>query len=117
LRQAAVGSSLVCAFGQGWQNLLGMARPMQGGFDLLVKGGKVVDPSQRISALRDIAIRDGKVAALAENLSETQAKQVLDARGKIVTPGLIDVHVHVYDGVAPLGIPADPNCIAKGVTT
>ena len=69
LRQAAVGSSLVCAFGQGWQNLLGMARPMQGGFDLLVKGGKVVDPSQRISALRDIAIRDGKVAALAENLN------------------------------------------------
>ena len=43
--------------------------------------------------------------------------QVLDARGKIVTPGLIDIHVHVYDGVAPLGIPADPNCIAKGVTT
>ena len=38
-------------------------------------------------------------------------------RGKIVTPGLIDVHTHVYDGVAPLGIPADPNCIAKGVTT
>jgi dihydroorotase len=57
------------------------------------------------------------VAAVAENLSETQARQVLDARGKIVTPGLIDVHVHVYDGVAPLGIPADPNCIAKGVTT
>lgn len=117
LRQAAVGSSLVCAFGPGWQNLLGMARPLQGGFDLLVKGGRVVDPSQRISAPRDIGIRDGKVAAVAENLSEVQARQVLDARGKIVTPGLIDVHVHVYDGVAPLGIPADPNCIAKGVTT
>ena len=117
LRQAAVGGSLVCAFGQGWQSLLGMAKPLQGGFDLLVKGGKVVDPSQRISAPRDIAIRDGKVVGLAENISETQARQVLDARGKIVTPGLIDVHVHVYDGVAPLGIPADPNCIAKGVTT
>jgi len=117
LRQAAVGGSLVCTFGQGWQNLLGMARPMQAGFDLLVKGGKVVDPSQRLSVVRDIGIRDGKVVALAENIPAAQASQVLDARGKIVTPGLIDVHVHVYDGVAPLGIPADPNCIAKGVTT
>ncbi len=42
---------------------------------------------------------------------------MLDARGRIVTPGWIDIHVHVYDGVAPLGIPADPNCVAKGVTT
>jgi len=117
LRHAAVGGSLVCTFGQGWQPLLGMARPMQAGFDLLVKGGKVVDPSQRLSAPRDIGIRDGRVVALAENIAEAQASQVLDARGKIVTPGLIDVHVHVYDGVAPLGIPADPNCIAKGVTT
>ena len=117
LRQAAVGSSLICTFGQGWQNLLGMAKPMPAGFDLLVKGGKVVDPSQRLSVVRDIGIRDGKVVALAENIPAAQASQVLDARGKIVTPGLIDVHVHVYDGVAPLGIPADPNCIAKGVTT
>ena len=117
LRRAAVGTSLVCTFGQGWQSLLGMPRPPQAGWDLLVKGGKVVDPSQGLSALRDIGIRDGKVVALAENLSATQATQVLDARGKVVTPGLIDVHVHVYDGVAPLGIPADPNCIAKGVTT
>ena len=117
LRRAAVGTSLVCTFGQGWQNLLGVPRPPQAGWDLLVKGGKVVDPSQGLSALRDIGIRDGKVVALAENLSATQATQVLDARGKVVTPGLIDVHVHVYDGVAPLGIPADPNCIAKGVTT
>jgi adenine deaminase len=85
LRQAAVGSSLVCTFGQGWQTLLGMARPMQAGFDLLVKGGKVVDPSQRLSANRDIGIRDGKVVALAENIAEAQASQVLDARGKIVT--------------------------------
>ena len=73
LRHAAVGGSLVCAFGQGWQNLLGIARPLQGGFDLLVKGGKVVDPSQRICAPRDIAIRDGKVVAVAENISEAQA--------------------------------------------
>jgi dihydroorotase len=117
LRHTVVGSSLVCTFAHGWQSLLGMARPQQARFDLLVKEGKVVDPSQGLSARRDIGIRDGKVVEVAESLAETQASQVLDARGKIVTPGLIDVHVHVYDGVAPLGIPADPNCIAKGVTT
>ena len=57
------------------------------------------------------------IARVADSIPAKQARQVLDARGKIVTPGLIDVHAHVYDGVAPLGIPADPNCIAKGVTT
>jgi len=86
-------------------------------YDLLVKGGRVVDPSQGLSAPRDVAITAGKVARVAAGIPESSARQVLDARGRIVTPGLIDLHVHVYDGVAPLGIPADPNCIAKGVTT
>ncbi len=86
-------------------------------YDLLVRGGHVVDPSQGISAVRDVAIAKGKVARIAESIPETEAVQIVDARGKIVTPGLIDVHVHLYDGVAPLGLPADPNCIAKGVTT
>ncbi len=86
-------------------------------YDLLIKGGRVVDPSQNLSADRDIAITGHTVTRIAANITETEALQVLNARGKIVTPGLIDVHTHVYDGVAPLGIPADPNCIAKGVTT
>ncbi len=86
-------------------------------YDLVVRGGHVIDPSQGLSAIRDVAISRGKVARIAEAIPETEARQVVDARGKIVTPGLIDIHVHVYDGVAPLGIPADPNCIAKGVTT
>ncbi len=86
-------------------------------YDLLVKGGKLVDPSQDLSALLDVAIVGDKVARIAAGIPETQARHVLDAAGKIVTPGLIDIHVHVYDGVAPLAIPADPTCIAKGVTT
>jgi dihydroorotase len=86
-------------------------------YDLLIKGGQVVDPSQKLSAIRDIAIAGKKISRVAENLDPADARHVLDAKGMIVTPGLIDVHVHVYDGVAPLGIPADPNCIAKGVTT
>src|SRR5207247_5215080 len=66
---------------------------------------------------RDVAITGGRSADVGAGIPESEARQVLNAKGKIVTPGLIDVHVHVYDGVAPLGIPADPNCIAKGVTT
>lgn len=82
-----------------------------------MRGGHVIDPSQNLSAVRDIAIARGKVARIAPTIPESEARQVVDARGRVVTPGLIDLHVHVYDGVAPLGIPADPNCIAKGVTT
>lgn len=86
-------------------------------YDLLIRGGRVIDPSQSLSAETDIAIRQGKVARVAPNIAQSEARRVLDARKMIVTPGLVDIHVHVYDGVAPLGIPADPNCIAKGATT
>ena len=86
-------------------------------YDLLIKGGRVIDPSQALSAMRDVAIAGNKVAAIADAIPESDARIILDARGKIVTPGLVDIHVHVYDGVAPLAIPADPNCIAKGATT
>jgi len=86
-------------------------------YDLLIKGGRVIDPSQSLSAMRDVAIAGNKIAAIAAAIPESDARIILDARGKIVTPGLVDIHVHVYDGVAPLAIPADPNCIAKGATT
>ena len=86
-------------------------------YDLMVRGGRVVDPSQNLFDDRDVAIAGGRIAQVAAGIPEADARQVLNAKGKIVTPGLIDVHVHVYDGVAPLGIPADPNCVAKGVTT
>jgi dihydroorotase len=86
-------------------------------YDLLIKGGRVIDPSQSLSAMRDLAIAGNNVAAIEAAIPETDARIVVDARGKIVTPGLVDIHVHVYDGVAPLAIPADPNCIAKGATT
>lgn len=116
LQRTLIGS-LVCCLTPRWQGLLGGQQADQRPYDLLIKGGKVVDPSQQLSAERDIGITGRQIATIAERIPEDEARQVLDARGKIVTPGLIDVHVHVYDGVAPLGIPADPNCIAKGVTT
>ena len=108
---------LVCSLADRWRILLGAEQQGEPKYDLLIKGGKIVDPSQRLSAVRDLAITGRGVARIATEIPKDQARQVLDARGKIVTPGLIDVHVHVYDGVAPLGIPPDPNCIAKGVTT
>ena len=115
-QQTLVGS-LICGLAPQWRGLLGAEQERTAPYDLLVKGGKVVDPSQQLSAMRDVAISGRKIVRIADDLPADQARQVLDARGKIVTPGLIDVHVHVYDGVAPLGIPVDPNCISKGVTT
>jgi dihydroorotase len=100
--------------------LMTLARPTQAqgpAYDLIVKGGEVVDPSQNLRGVRDIAVEGSKIVRIAPEIPAGQARVVIDARKKIVTPGLVDIHVHVYDGVAPLGIPADPNCIAKGATT
>ncbi len=118
LQHSTVGSSLVCSVRAEWRDLLAAeSQNTAARYDLLIKGGRVIDPSQGLSSERDIAVSGGKIARAGINIVETEARQVLNARGKIVTPGLIDIHVHVYDGGAPLGIPADPNCIAKGVTT
>ncbi len=117
LRQTAIGSSLLCGLANGQLGLLRAQSPASYRYDLVVKGGRLVDPSQGISGPRDIAVSGTKVARIAAEIPASEGLYVLDAGGKIVTPGLIDIHVHVYDGVAPLGIPADPNCIAKGATT
>ena len=109
--------SLLCKFYEQARPALAMQSSASPAYDLLIRGGHVVDPSQNLSADSDVAISAGKIASIAPGIAEKQARQVLDARKLIVTPGLVDVHVHVYDGVAPLGIPADPNCIAKGATT
>lgn len=85
-------------------------------FDLVIKGGHVIDPAANLSRKTDVGIRGGKIARIADSLSAGTG-QTVDATGCLVTPGLVDMHVHVYDAVAPIGIPADPNCIARGVTT
>lgn len=77
----------------------------------------MVDPARKLSSVRDVAITGDKIARIAEKIDPAEARQTVDAKGKIVTPGLIDVHVHVYDGVGSGGIPVDPNCIARGTTT
>ena len=66
-------------------------------YDLLLKGGTVIDPSQGIHEGLDVAISGDRIERLAPSIAETEAIQVIDVAGKIVTPGLIDIHVHLYD--------------------
>ena len=85
--------------------------------DLLIKNGIVVDPSQGINAVRDVALSGGKVSTVGEGISESAAAEVFDATGMIVTPGLIDLHVHVFRGASHYGIEPDVGNVATGVTT
>ncbi|MEZ5292312.1 MAG: amidohydrolase/deacetylase family metallohydrolase [Vicinamibacterales bacterium] len=85
--------------------------------DLLVRGGHVVDPASGLSAVRDVAIAGGRIQRVAPDLPTAGAGRVIDARGRLVTPGLVDLHVHVYDAVVPISIDADAACLARGTTT
>jgi dihydroorotase len=86
--------------------------------DLLIAGGRVIDPSQKLSAERDVAILHGRIASVAPNIPRNQARHVFEAAGKIVTPGLIDLHTHIYEyGQIPLGVSSDRVGIQSGVTT
>ena len=94
------------------------ARPaVEPAYDLLIAGGRVVDPSQGLAAVRDLAIAGGKVSALAADIPPEQARQAIDARGRIVTPGLIDLHGHVYDHGITISVDPDLVGVARGVTT
>jgi len=84
-------------------------------FDLVLKGGRVIDPAQGIDAVLDVAFADGRVAELGPNLGE--AKAARDVSGRIVVPGLIDLHSHVYWGGTSLGVDPDAYAKSSGITT
>src|SRR5215467_6292893 len=93
-------------------------------YDLLLKGGHVIDPKNKISAVRDVAIANGKVAAVAAKIDPAEAFKVVDVSGYYVTPGLVDIHVHVYAGTGERGSYAGDNSVypdgftfRSGVTT
>jgi dihydroorotase len=85
--------------------------------DLLIQGGTVIDPAQHLHAELDVAVKEGKILEVSANFPEDRARKVISAKGRIVTPGLIDVHVHIYEGVGSLGVNPDHYCLARGVTT
>lgn len=84
-------------------------------YDLVIENGTLVDPSQGIHGVMDVAFEDGRVAAVGDEVGNGHT--VIDATGKIVAPGMIDIHVHVFPGVTHLGIEADSTCVARGATT
>ncbi|MDP2952561.1 MAG: amidohydrolase/deacetylase family metallohydrolase, partial [Chloroflexota bacterium] len=86
-------------------------------FDLLLRGGQVIDPGQGVRGVRDVALAEGKVAAVAERLPQGEAREVIDVSGKLVTPGLIDIHGHFYPRVFRTGADPDDVCLPNGVTT
>ena len=67
-------------------------------YDLLLKGGHVIDPKNGVNRVMDVAVAGGKIARIAENIPASEARRVADLKGLYVTPGLIDIHVHVYTG-------------------
>src|SRR5688572_18563121 len=85
-------------------------------YDLILKGGRVIDPSQNLDRVTDVAFSAGKVAKIGDGLDDASA-DVRDLSGFIVSPGLIDLHTHVYWGGTSLGIDADAFCRDSGVTT
>jgi dihydroorotase len=86
-------------------------------YDLILKGGRVIDPSQSLDGPSDVAFAGGKVAAVGRDLKADPGTDVRDVSGLIVTPGLIDLHTHVYWGGTSLGIDAEEFCRNSGVTT
>lgn len=94
-------------------------------YDILIKGGHVIDPKNGINGRMDVAISDGVIARVASNISERSARRVVNARGMYVTPGLIDIHSHNYHGTVPgrgysnsfNALPPDGFTFRAGVTT
>jgi dihydroorotase len=108
-RRRLLGAAVACAALPGSAaNLFGASA----GYDLVIRGGRVIDPAQRIDTIADVAVVAGKIAAIAPALPEDAAIESIDARGLLVVPGLIDVHVHARDAELP---PSD--FLASGVTT
>jgi dihydroorotase len=92
-------------------------------YDLLLKGGHVIDAKNNISAVRDVAIAQGKIAAVAADIPASQARRTIDVQGLYVTPGLVDIHVHVFAGsmqreyLGENAVRADGFTFRSGVTT
>ena len=88
----------------------------EGYYSLLLKGGHVIDPQNQIDEIMDVAIRGAEIAQVAQDIPSSTAQKTVDVTGFYVTPGLIDIHVHVYGGYRGWLFP-DVHCVSNGVTT
>ena len=94
-------------------------------FSIVIKGGHIIDPKNNIDAIMDLAINEGRIAIVAKNIDEKEGKRVINAKGMFVTPGIIDLHVHLYYGTkmdqglmnGPNSVAADAFSFRAGVTT
>ncbi|MCI0867667.1 MAG: hypothetical protein J4N89_14085, partial [Chloroflexi bacterium] len=86
-------------------------------YDLALTGGTLLDPAQGIHDRRDIAFKDGLVALVAQHIDPTSASMSVDVSGKLITPGLIDLHGHFYHGGNGSAVHADEKCLSAGTTT
>ncbi len=86
-------------------------------YDLLIKKGRLIDPAQKLDEQLDIAINQDRIAQVTNDIPSNEGRQVIDAEGKIVTPGLIDIHCHVYDSITQIGVEPDEAGVRQGVTT
>ena len=107
-RRQFLGALAASAFAQP-----GRTRP----YDILIVNGEVRDPARSYKARADVAIQDGKIAAIEESIPPNRAVDVIDARGLYVVPGLIDLHTHCYHGGTGTGVEADPIAARSGTTT
>jgi dihydroorotase len=86
-------------------------------YDIVIKGGKVIDPGQQINKILDVAVKGGKIVALMPDIPSDQAKDSINAKGFVVTPGLIDLHTHAAEAIMPLAANPDEIGVETGVTT
>src|SRR3989454_4279203 len=86
-------------------------------YDVVLKGGTVVDPSSGLDGVLDVAVENGVIARIAPGIAPSEAARLIEVGGKIVTPGLIDVHAHVFEGVNATGVNPDLGGVYAGVTT
>ena len=86
-------------------------------YDLVLKGGRVVDPSSGFDGVLDVAVENGAIARVAAGIAPAEAARVIEVGGKLVTPGLIDLHAHVFEGVNRTGVNPDLGGVYSGVTT
>src|SRR6202171_752017 len=86
-------------------------------YDLVLKGGTVVDPSAGLHGANDVAIQDSLIAKIAPAIPAEEGRRTIEVAGNVVTPGLIDLHAHVFEGFTRFGVHPDMAGVHAGVTT